>query len=112
MGELIEMQAVQPSAAQRKADAKGRVGNTVTQVGVPAFLVTIATWAAQLARLDLDPGAGTDMPTIVTAAWVGLLTWAMARFMNRDGYNASDGDTAEVTDLRERITALEARLAA
>lgn len=112
MGELITMDAVQPSAAQRKADAKGRVGNTVTQVGLPTSLVIIGTWIAALSHIDLDPGAGTDLPAQVTGAFVFVITWAMARWMNREGYNASDGDTAEVTDLRGRIAALEARLAA
>lgn len=79
-----------PSATEVRADAKGRVGNTVTQVGVPAFVVTIGTWAMALAHVDLDPGAGTDMPTVVTGAFVGLGTWAMARWMNREGLNASD----------------------
>lgn len=91
-GAMVTLDAIQPSAAAVRADAKGRVGNTVTQVGVPAFVVTIASWGAQLAELDLDPGPGTDMPTIVTAAWVGLLTWAMARWMNREGLSATDGD--------------------
>lgn len=80
--------AVVPSAAAQRADAKGRVGNTITQVGVPSAVVTLLTWAAQLGHVDLDPGPGTDMPTVVTAALVVLLTWAMARWMNREGLSA------------------------
>lgn len=104
--------AVIPSAAEQRADAKGRVGNTVTQVGLPTSIVIIGTWIAALAHVDLDPGAGTDLPAQVTGAFVFVITWAMARWMNREGYNATDDHAAEVTDLRDRIAQLEQRLLA
>lgn len=91
-GELVELPeaSVIPSPAEQRADAKGRVGNTVTQVGVPVGLVIIGTWAARLAGIDLDPGAGVDMPAEVTGAFIGVATWAMATWMNRAGLNASE----------------------
>lgn len=64
-------------------DRTSRVGRTVTQVGIPTAVVTIASWAAGLADLDLDPGAGTDMPAEIVAAWVAALTSALAWWMNR-----------------------------
>ncbi|MCU1488307.1 MAG: hypothetical protein JWN67_5053 [Actinomycetia bacterium] len=88
-GEAVgQLDAIVPSAAEQRSDAKGRVGNTVTQVGVPGAVVTIGTWAAQLGHVDLDPGPGTDLPTIVAAAFMVLLTWGMARWMNREGLRA------------------------
>lgn len=64
-------------------DRTGRVGRTAVQVGVPAALVTIGTWLARLADVDLDPGPGTDMPTQVAAAFVALIGVGLAWWMNR-----------------------------
>lgn len=92
-GELVEMTAVVPSAAAQRADAKGRVGNTVSQVGVPTGVVIIGTWLARLAGIDLDPSdveGAVQMPTEVTGAFIAVGTWAMARWMNRDGLAATD----------------------
>jgi hypothetical protein len=89
-GEPVEVSGVVPSPAEQRADAKGRVGNTVTQVGVPASLVAIGTWAFRLGGVDLDPGAGVDMPAEIVGAFIAVGTWAMARWMNREGLNASD----------------------
>lgn len=82
------LEAIVPSASAVKADARGRVGNTVTQVGVPTALVVLGSWGARLAGIDLDPGAGVDMPAEVVGAWVAVGTYAMARWMNREGLNA------------------------
>ena len=82
-GELVTIDAVVPSAEANKADGRNRIGNTAVQVGVPTALVTIGSWIAQLAGLDLDPGAGVDMPTIVAGSWIAVLTFAMAWAMNR-----------------------------
>lgn len=84
VGEPMTLEAVDPSPEQKKADAKGRVGNTVTQVGVPAAIVAIGTYLFRLADVDLDPGAGVDMPAEVVGAFVAVGTWAMARWMNRE----------------------------
>lgn len=91
-GDVIEPQptVVAPTAAQQKATSKERVGNTTVQVTIPTALMTVLTWFAQLHHVDLDPGPGTDMPMIVTGAFIVLLTWAMARWMNREGYRAVD----------------------
>lgn len=65
-------------------DRSGRVGRTTTQVGVPAALVVIGAWAARLADLDLNPLPGVEeMPADVVAAFVAILTVALARRMNR-----------------------------
>lgn len=64
-------------------DADGRRGRTATQVGAPAAFVVIGTWAARLANLDLDPGAGVDMPADVTAAWIFVVAMVLAWWMNR-----------------------------
>lgn len=96
VGVPTSVQAVQPSAVQRRADAKGRVGNTFTQVGVPASLLTVAVYLTGFWHLDLDPiGKGTDIPTLVNNSLLVLLTWLLCRRMNRDGLNATDDDPAE-----------------
>jgi len=64
-------------------DRGSRVGRTAVQVGVPAAILGIATWAARLAGLDLDPGAGVDLPADVAGYWVAIGTFAMSLRMNR-----------------------------
>ena len=64
-------------------DRSGRIGRTTVQVGTPSAVIVIATWAARLAGLDLDPGPGTDMPAVVAAAWVAIASVALALAMNR-----------------------------
>lgn len=83
VGQVLDVQAVEPNASQRAQDARGRIGNTAVQVGVPTAIVTIGGWIALLMRLDLDPGAGTDLPTNVAASFIAVLTAAMAWLMNR-----------------------------
>lgn len=94
-GELLEQIAVKPSAEERRSDARGRIGNTALQTTLPGALVVLGTWAAALAGLDLDPGAGRDMPATVAAAFVTVLTIVVAWRMNRAGLNATDDDVLE-----------------
>lgn len=69
-----------PSAQAQQADrARGR---TAVQVGTPAALLAIATWLLRLAEVDLDPGAGVDMPAEVAGAWVAILGVVLAFRMN------------------------------
>lgn len=89
VGEVVNVDAIQPSPAQQRDDARGRVGNTAVQAGTPGALLIVAGWAAALADIDLAPGAGTDLPANVAAAIASLLTVAMAWFMNRRGLKAT-----------------------
>lgn len=75
---LVEVGVVDDAAAR-----SNRVGRTATQVGLPTSLIVIGTWGARLGELDLDPGPGVDMPADVTAAFVFVATWLLARYMNR-----------------------------
>lgn len=70
--------------ALAEVDRSGRVGRTTTQVTIPAALVVIGAWVARLADVDLNPLEGVDeMPADVVAAFVAILTVALARRMNR-----------------------------
>lgn len=82
-GEVVSLEAVVPSADQQAADRQNRIGKTTVQVGTPTALVTIGTWLARLYDVDLDPGAGVDLPAEVAAAFVGVLTVVLAFRMNR-----------------------------
>jgi hypothetical protein len=64
-------------------DRTSRIGRTTAQVGVPTAIVVVASWLARLFGIDLDPGAGVDMPPEVVAAWVAVLTVGAAWAMNR-----------------------------
>lgn len=64
-------------------DRSSRIGRTAVQVGTPAAVVSICTWLARLAGLDLDPGAGVDMPAEIVAAWVAVASVGMSLRMNR-----------------------------
>jgi hypothetical protein len=64
-------------------DRQGRVGRTTVQVGIPVAIVGIGSWLARLFDLDLDPGAGVDMPADVVGYWVGIVTVGLAWWMNR-----------------------------
>ncbi len=83
MGEALTIDAIIPSADSQAADRQNRIGKTTVQVGLPTALVTIGTWVARLAGIDLDPGAGVDLPAEVAAALVGVLTVVLAFRMNR-----------------------------
>lgn len=65
------------------ADRTNRIGRTVLQVGIPASLIGVLSWAASLAHIDLDPGPGTDLPAQVTNYLVALGTALGAYVMNR-----------------------------
>lgn len=77
------MDAVVPSAESNKAQGRLAIARTSVQSTLPGALVVIATWWCALAKIDLDPGAGTDMPATVTAAFVTVGTIALAYLMNR-----------------------------
>lgn len=64
-------------------DREGRVGRTAVQVGIPAAIVGIGTYFARLADLDLDPGAGRDMPADVVAYFITVVAFGIAWRMNR-----------------------------
>lgn len=84
VGEAVEppAAAVVPSVAQQSATADRARGRTAVQVGIPAAIVGIGSWAARLADLDLDPGAGVDLPADVAGYFVALLTVVLAFRMN------------------------------
>lgn len=83
-GELIEAPeaAVIPSEAEQNAGADRARGRTAIQVGLPAAIVGIGSWAARLAGLDLDPGAGLDLPAEVAGYFVAIVATFLAFRMN------------------------------
>lgn len=83
-GELIAPPGatVQPDQASVNASADRARGRTAVQVGIPGSLVVIGTYVLRLAHIDLDPGAGVDMPAEVVAALVSVLTVLLAFWMN------------------------------
>lgn len=83
-GELVEPPeaAVIPSVAEENSASDRARGRTAVQVGTPFALLTIFTWALRLAGVDLDPGAGEDLPTEVGGAWVAIFGLALAFRMN------------------------------
>jgi hypothetical protein len=82
-GEVVSLDAVVPSADQMAADRSNRVGRTSLQVGIPAAIVGIGSWLARLKHVDLDPGAGVDLPADVAGYFVALATFILAYRMNR-----------------------------
>ena len=64
-------------------DRSDRIGRTALQVGIPAAIVGIGSWAARLADLDLDPGAGVDLPADVAGYFVALIAFGLSARMNR-----------------------------
>lgn len=83
-GELVELPAaaVIPSVAEENSAADRARGRTAIQVGTPAALVGIGSWFARLHHLDLDPGAGIDLPADVAGYFVALITVMLAWRMN------------------------------
>lgn len=70
--------------ALAEMDRAGRIGRTTVQVGVPTALVTIGSWVARLADIDLNPDSeATDLPIEVAGAFVAVLTVLLAFTMNR-----------------------------
>lgn len=84
---LVARRAPTPSELEELGalDRESRIGRAATQVGIPTAVVVIATWFAALLKIDLDPGAGRDMPANVVAAWIAVVTVALAWRMNRGG---------------------------
>lgn len=70
-------------AELRRVDARGRIGNTAVQVGIPAAIVGLGSWICALLHIDLDPGAGTDMPAQVAGYFVAVIGSGIAWLMNR-----------------------------
>lgn len=83
-GELVEppIATVQPDQTSQNATADRARGRTAVQVGVPAAVVGIGSWAARLSGIDLDPGAGVDLPADVAGYFVAVVTVALAFLMN------------------------------
>lgn len=82
-GEVVQVDAVVPSAEANKAQGRLAIARTSVQTSLPGALVVIATWGFALSHVDLDPGAGTDLPAVVAAAFVTVGTIAGAWLMNR-----------------------------
>lgn len=89
-GEVVELTAVQPSAEEQKADAKGRIGNTGIQAGLPFSIMVIVGWIlVDMAKIDLNGDApGREMPNEVVAAFVAVFTVVVAWYMNREALRA------------------------
>lgn len=79
--ELVPGESVNGSLGE--LDRSDRIGRTALQVGIPAAIVGIGSWAARLAEVDLDPGAGVDLPADVSGYFVAVLAFVMAYRMNR-----------------------------
>lgn len=97
-GFAITLDETAPTAEEQTSDARGRIGNTALQSTIPTALVVIGTWLLALASIDLDPGAGTDMPAVVAAAFTNAITVLIAWAMNRKSLRAVQ---SEVVDLRK-----------
>lgn len=105
-GEVVQLDAVRPSAEEQKADARGRIGNTAVQSGIPGALIVIASWVAALAHWDLDPGAGADIPATVVAALTTVLTVGIAVAMNRSALRAVVDELAQLRDERAYLQSI------
>ena len=64
-------------------DRSDRIGRTALQVGIPAAIVGVGSWLARLNGVDLDPGAGIDLPADVAGYFVALIAFALSARMNR-----------------------------
>lgn len=83
VGEAVTTTAIVPSAESNKAQGRLNIARTGVQTSLPGALVVVGTWAFLLAGVDLDPGAGTDMPATVAAAFTSIGTILGAYLMNR-----------------------------
>lgn len=83
-GELVDppAAAVIPSQAEENSAADRARGRTSIQVGIPAAIVGIGSWFCRLKGVDLDPGAGIDLPADVAGYFVAILTVLLAIRMN------------------------------
>lgn len=84
VGEPVDapIAAVIPSDAQQAVTADRARGRTAVQVGIPAALVGIGSWLARLWHVDLDPGAGVDLPADVAGYLVAVLAYLLVLRMN------------------------------
>lgn len=76
---------VAPDQASQNAASDRARGRTSIQVGIPAAIVGIGSWLARLCDVDLDPGAGMDLPADVTGYFIAVLTVVLAFRMNPKG---------------------------
>lgn len=79
----IEIPAVVVEGSLGELDRSDRIGRTAVQVGIPAAVVGIGSWLARLNGVDLDPGAGIDLPADVAGYFVALIAFALSFRMNR-----------------------------
>lgn len=83
-GQLVELNAVQPTEQQLEADRRNRISRTDAQAFSGMTFVTIAVWILRLRGVDLNPLPGQDdIPAEVGAAWGALFTVVVGRWMNR-----------------------------
>lgn len=83
-GELVHLDAIQPTDEQLEAERKNRISRTDAQALSGTLVVTIVVWILRLAGIDLNPLPGQeDIPAEVAAAWGGIITVLTARWMNR-----------------------------
>ena len=83
-GELITLEAIQPSDEQVDADRSNRRSRTAGQAFSGAALVTVLVWLLRLAGIDLNPLPDSDdIPAEVGAALGALFTYLAAVWMNR-----------------------------
>jgi hypothetical protein len=82
-GNIVQVDAVVPSAEANKAQGRLAIARTITQGGIPTAVLIILTWAGAMAKLDLDPGPGTDLPAPVGGAFVFVGLTIAVYLMNR-----------------------------
>lgn len=78
-GDLV---TINPTIAEQNTAAERARGRTTIQAGLPTILVGIAVYLLRLWNVDLDPGAGKDIPADVAGYFVGLATIGIAWRMN------------------------------
>lgn len=83
-GELVHLEAVQPTAEQVETERRNKISRTDAQAFSGTIVVTIVVWILRLNGVDLNPLPGQeDIPAEVGAAWGGIITVLAARWMNR-----------------------------
>lgn len=78
-----EPPAASLSPQANKAAGRLAIARTATQSTVPGAIILIGSWLCALLHIDLDPGAGTDLPATVSAAFAIVGTTVAAWVMNR-----------------------------
>lgn len=83
-GEVVTLDAIQPTEEQLEADRANRKSRTGQQAFQAGAVVVIVVWLLRLNGIDLNPLRDSEeIPTEVTAAWTALMTYAAAVWMNR-----------------------------